>query len=317
MPQVLLTQPVHEAGIRVLESAGMEVVVAPSPDRETVLGLIGTADGMLVRTTGVFDGDLMDHAPRLKVIGRHGVGVDHIDLAAAAARGVTVVNAPEANSQAVAEYVSGMMVSLVRFLPEAHQAVLDGEWSRREKLIGRELLGSTLGIIGLGRVGSRVARICGQGFGVNVLYYDIVRKHEFEESLGVTFASFDEVVAAADILTLHVPLTPLTRHMMNTDTISAMKRGSYLINASRGEVVDINALDAALGSGHLAGAGVDVFPEEPMPTSHPLLQRPNVVLSPHMASHSEQAVIRMSLVAEDIVRVLRGETPKHPVVPEA
>ena len=315
MPKVVLTQPVHEAGVKVLEDAGFDVIVAPSPDRETVLPLIKDADGMLVRTTGVFDGELMDAAPNLKVIGRHGVGVDHIDIPAAAERGITVVNAPEANSQAVAEYATGMMVSLVRYLPKAHKAVLAGTWSDREQLIGSELLGRTLGIIGLGRVGSRVGRICKLGYQMRVLYYDIDRKYHQEDALGVEFASFDEVIAQADILTMHVPLTPLTKNMVNADTLAALKPGAYVINTSRGAVVDIDALDESLENGHTAGAAIDVFPEEPMPTAHPLLNRSDVILSPHMASHSQEAVIRMALVAEDIVRVLRGEEPKHPVQP--
>jgi len=278
--------------------------------------MIPDADGLIVRTTGMIGGEVMDRAPRLKVIGRHGVGVDHIDLEAARQRGIVVVNTPEANSQGVAEYAVGLMLSACRFLPTADAAVREGRWAERERLIGAELHGHTLGIIGLGRIGSRVGRICRLGFQMRVRYYDIVRKHKEEKALGIEFASFEEVIAEADILTLHTPLTPLTRHMMNRETLSRMKQGAYLINTSRGEVVHLDALVESLRTGHLKGAALDVFPDEPLPPEHPVLRLPNVVLSPHMASHSEESMVRMSLVAEDVVRVLTGQPPRYPVLPE-
>ena len=310
---VVLTHPIHEDGLNALTSSGLRITISPSPDRNTILSLIHDADGLLVRTAGVFDGELMDHAPNLKVIGRHGVGVDHIDLDAARERGIVVVNTPEANSQAVAEYASGLMVSLFRFMQEADTAPRVGDWNARDRLVGTELIGRTLGIIGLGRVGSRIARICSLGFQMKVIYYDIVRKPEFERDLGVEFASFDEVVTQSDILTLHTPLTPLTRSMINEKTLASMKEGSCLLNASRGPVVDLDALVGSLQSGHLAGAGLDVFPDEPLDPSHPIMSLPNVRLSPHMASRSHESMIRMALVAEDVARVLNGEEPRFPV----
>jgi D-3-phosphoglycerate dehydrogenase / 2-oxoglutarate reductase len=313
MPRVLLTHPVHEVGLSALTSAGLAITVSPSPDRETILSLLPKMDALMVRTAGVYDGELMDHGPNLKVIGRHGVGVDHIDIDAARERGITVVNAPEANSMAVAEYAAGLMVSLLRFLPEADQAARAHEWTARDRLIGTELFGRTVGIVGLGRVGSRIARICRLGFQMRVIYYDIDRKYDIEDELGIEFVSFDEVISQADILTLHTPLTPLTHSMMNEETLGRMKEGTWLLNTSRGRVVDLDALVATLNRGHLAGAALDVFPEEPVPADHPILTMSNVRLSPHMASRSAESMVRMSLVAEDIVRVLKGETPRFPV----
>jgi len=317
-PRVLILQPIHKAGTDALAEAGIEFVNAPDARRETLLALIGEADGLIVRTTGYrIDAEVMDRAPRLRVIGRHGVGVDHIDVRAAHDRGIVVVNTPEANSQGVAEYTVGLMLSLRRRLIDADRAVRTGKWTQRERLVGGELFGHTLGIIGLGRIGSRVGRIAKAGFQMRVLYFDIVRKHEEERALGVEFASFDEVVSQADILTLHTPLTPLTRNMMNARTIARMKPGACLVNASRGEVVEFDALVAALRSGQVSGAGLDVFPEEPPDAAHPILSLPNVVVSPHMASHSGESMVRMSLVAEDVVRVLSGKQPRNPVAPEA
>lgn len=311
--RVLILQPIHEAGIAVLTRAGIQVIHAPGARRETLVRLMGDCNGLIVRTTSYrIDAEIMDQGPRLMVIGRHGVGVDHIDLDAARTRGIVVVNTPEANSQAVAEYTVGLMLSLCRSLNRADRAVREGKWSERERLVGQELHGYTLGIIGLGRIGGRVARICKLGFGMRALYYDILRKYD-QEALGIEFAPFDEVVRQADILSLHVPLTQVTRRMMNESTMGLMKKGAYLVNAARGEVVDLDALVEALRSDRLAGVALDVFPDEPLEPEHLLLRFPNVVVSPHMASHSNGSMLRMSLVAEDVVRVLTGEEPRYPV----
>ncbi len=317
MPRVLILQPIHDAGVQALTDAGIDVVSAPDSDRGTLLDLIPEFDGLIVRTTSYrIDAEVMDRAPRLRVIGRHGVGVDHIDIAAAAARDVVVVNAPEANSQGVAEYTVGLMLMVTRHMRHADEAVRSGNWSERERLIGGELHEHTLGIIGLGRVGSRVARICAGGFGMRVLYYDIVRKHEFERDIGVEFRSFDEVVAESDILTLHVPLTDLTRGMVGGDVLHSMRREAILINAARGPVIDLDAVTDAVRDGTIAGAGIDVFTDEPLSPDHPALSLPGIVVSPHMASHSGESMVRMSLVATDVVRVLAGEEPRHRVEAE-
>jgi len=316
MLRVLILQPIHDAGVSALAAAGIDVIHASDASRETLLALVPTADGLIVRTTPYrIDAEVIDRAPNLRVIGRHGVGVDHIDVEEAARRGIIVVNAPEANSQAVAEYTVGLMLAVRRFILDADRAVRRGTWTDREHLVGGEMFGHTIGIIGLGRVGSRVARICAQGFLMCVRYYDIVRKLQYEQELGIECSTFDDVLAAADILTLHVPLTPLTRGMIDADALGRMKPGACLINTARGPVVELNALVTALRSGHVAGAALDVFPDEPLPPEHPILGLPRVVVSPHMASHSDESMARMSLVAEDVIRVLRGEKPTYPVAP--
>jgi D-3-phosphoglycerate dehydrogenase len=319
MPKsVLILQPIHEDGLDALTKMGLEIVHAPDAKRETLLRMIPDVDGLIVRTTSYrIDAEIMQASPRLKVIGRHGVGVDHIDIDAATARGICVVNTPLANSQGVAEYTIGLMLALCRFIPKANAAVCDSKWTEREKLIGDELFGCTLGIVGLGRVGTRVARIAALGFQMQVIYFDIVRKHETEAALGIKFATFAELLEEADFLTLHTPLTDKTQGLIGESALQQMKKGSYLINASRGEVVDIDALSHALATNHLAGAAIDVFPYEPFPSDHPLLSAPNVVVSPHMASHSKDSMVRMSLVAEDVARVLTGIPPVHVVVEQS
>jgi len=213
----------------------------------------------------------------------------------------------------VAEYTIGLMLSVCRFIPKGDRAVREGNWSERERLVGDELFGHTLGIIGLGRVGTRVARIAALGFQMRVLYFDIVRKHETEAALGVEFASFEEVLRLADFLTLHTPLTDATRGMIDDTALGLMKQGAYLVNASRGEVVELDALARSVREGRIAGAALDVFPDEPFPADHPLLAMPEVIVSPHMASHSRDSMVRMALVAEDVARVLTGQEPLHPV----
>lgn len=312
--RVLILQPIHDAGLAALRNAGLNIVHAPDATRETLLSLIPEADGLIVRTTAYrIDAEIMNASPRLKVIGRHGVGVDHIDLAAAETRGITVVNTPLANSQGVAEYTIGLMLSVCRFIPKGDRAVREGNWSERERLVGDELFGHTLGIIGLGRVGTRVARIAALGFQMRVVYFDIIRKHETEAALGVEFASFEEVLRLADFLTLHTPLTDATRGMIDDTALGLMKQGAYLVNASRGEVVELDALARSVREGRIAGAALDVFPDEPFPADHPLLAMPEVIVSPHMASHSRDSMVRMALVAEDVARVLTGQEPLHPV----
>jgi len=316
MPQkrVLILQPIDSSGVQALLDANIDVLHAPNDSRETLLAMVRDVDGLIVRTTSYrVDAEVMDRAPNMRVVGRHGVGVDNIDVDAARSRGIAVVNTPVANSQTVAEYTVGLMLSVGRFIPQADESVRQGRWGERDNLVGIELAESTLGIIGLGRIGSRVARICSLGFGMRAIYYDIVRKHEHEGTLGVEFASFDDVVRTADILTLHVPLTSQTRDMMNADRLSRMKKGAILINASRGPVVDIDALAERLATDRLAGAGIDVFPDEPLSVGHTLLTSTSVVVSPHMAAASRPSLIKMSLVAEDVVRVLTGEEPSYSV----
>jgi phosphoglycerate dehydrogenase-like enzyme len=184
----------------------------------------------------------------------------------------------------------------------------------RYEYIGQELFGRTLGLVGMGRIGSRVAEICHLAFHMPVLYYDVVSYPKTEEKLGAIKVSLEEVLKESDYVSVHVPLLPATKGMIGREQLALMKKGAFLINTARGAIVDEVALVEALKSGHLAGAGIDVFEKEPTPADNPLSQLENVVLTPHMASHTDDALKAMSMVAQDIIRVLEGEPPRYRIV---
>ncbi len=256
----------------------------------------------------------MDAGPRLRVIGRHGAGVDNIDVPAATARGIQVVNTPHAPSEAVAEYVAMALVAVTKRPLDADRCTRACDWGFRNRLVGPELMGKTLGIAGFGRIGRRIAEICGCGFRMKILYADAIRAPEAEERrLGATQVPLDRLLAESDFISMNVPLLPETRHMIDTREFGLMKPTAYLINAARGPVVAEAALVAALKSGRIAGAAIDVFEEEPVTPDNPLLKLDNVLLSPHNAGHSIEAAQNMSMVAADVIRVLNGEAPEFPV----
>ncbi len=300
---------------RRLEEAGVELIRAPGerPLREEELvRLLGEVDGIIAGVDRIGRRALQAGAPRLRVIARTGVGVDTVDLEAATDLGVVVTNTPGVNAEAVAELVFGLMIALARGILEADHLVREGRWVRR---LGVELFGKWLGIVGLGRIGQEVARR-GIGFGMQVAAFDPLVDPEVAGALGVALVPFAEVIERADFLTLHVPLTPNTRHLVGEEELRRMKPTAYLINTSRGGVVDEAALARALREGWIAGAACDVFDEEP-PLGSPLLQAPNVLLTPHLGGHTREAVSRSArIAAEQVLAVFRGERPPHVVNPE-
>jgi D-3-phosphoglycerate dehydrogenase len=311
--RVLLYEDMHEAGKRLLAEKA-EVIFARSLDEDDLIEQINDVDALIIRANGAVTARLLDTAPRLKVIGRHGGGVDAIDLEAAKARGIVVCNTPLANVESVAEQAVGLMIALSKHIARADKAIREGRWEVRYQYIGQELRGRTLGLVGMGRIGGRVAEICNLGFGMPILYHDVIHYPEAEQRLGARKLPLNEVLAQADYVSVHVPLLPQTRGLIGHKEFALMKRGSIFINTARGPVVDEGALLEALVGGHLAGAGLDVYSEEPIGRDHPLLGRENVVLTPHMAAHTEDALRAMSLVAEDVLRVLEGQEPVYRVV---
>jgi len=312
--KVLMFEPMHEAGVDHLKAHGAEVVIAPDTDEATIVKWAADADGIIARARGYFDGKVMDAGPGLRVIGRHGAGVDNIDVGAATARGIQVVNTPHAPSEAVAEYVAMALVAMTKRPLDADRATRACDWGFRNRHVGPELLGKTLGIVGFGKIGRRIAEICGCGFRMRVLYADAVRAPEAEERrLGAAQVPLDELLKASDFISLNVPLLPETRHMIGDRAFGLMKPTAYLVNAARGPVVDEAALAGALKAGRIAGAAIDVFEEEPVTPDNPLLTLDNVLLSPHNAGHSIEAARNMSMVAADVIRVLNGEAPEYPV----
>jgi len=309
--RVLLTEPIHPVGTAALEGSA-DWWIASGLDEATLTRELAKADAVVLRARGKVLAAQMDAAPRLRVIGRHGVGLDNVDVDAATERGIWVVFTPEANAEAVAEHVFGVLLAFSKRILLADAAVRRGDWDYRNRDPGFEIRGRTLGIVGMGRIGMRVAAIGSRGFGQRILYTDTVARPEVERDFGATRLELDDLLAESDIVTLHVPATPDTNGLLNRERLCRMKPGAFLINASRGAVVDEPALVEALAAGRLAGAALDVFAEEPLPLDSPLLRLPNVILSPHQAGQTEESMRRMAMVTEDILRVLRGETPIYP-----
>jgi D-3-phosphoglycerate dehydrogenase len=309
-PIVLIYEPIHAEGMKVLSQVA-EPRMASSTDRDTILRECTDVEGIIIRAQGSVGPEIMDAAPRLKVIGRHGVGVDNVDIPAATERGIWVVNTPDAVTQPVAEHVVGMMLALIRRFRESDRAVRTGHWSFREELCGFELPGKTLGVVGMGRIGYRTAQICRLGFGMEIVYCDVTPSLRAETELGAKRMDLIPLLEASDVVTLHTPYLPETHCLINEQTLRHMKPTAYLINASRGKVVEQAALVRALKEGWIAGAGLDVFEQEPTPLDNPLLQLDNILLTPHAATATQEALIGMSLVAQDIVAVLQGHEPRH------
>jgi D-3-phosphoglycerate dehydrogenase len=298
--RVLVREPIAEAGIELLRER-FDVDVDSNGD---LSDRIGDYDAIVIRSATKLTADLIERADRLKVIGRAGVGVDNVDVEAATRRGIVVANAPESTVTSAAEHTVGLLVALARNIPQAHAALKQGRWER-SAWGGVELEGKTLGVLGFGRIGQQVARRA-LGLGMRVVAYDpFVAKERFRE-LGIErVESPDEVLAVAEFLTLHLPLTPETRGFLGREAIAKLPEGARVINAARGELVDEEALIEALRSGRLAAAAVDVYAEEPY--EGPLLELDNVVATPHLAASTEEAQDRAGvIVAEQVVAALEG-----------
>jgi D-3-phosphoglycerate dehydrogenase len=270
-------------------------------------------DGIIVRANGKASRKIMESAPKLKVIGRHGVGVESIDLEAATEKGIWVVNTPDANDISVAEHFFGLALILSKMLNKADVALREGRWEVRYEYIGRELHGKTLGILGFGRIGRAVGRIGHQGFDMKVLYYDVLRYEETEKEIGAKKVSLEGVLSQSDFISINLPMLPSTASLLKEREFGLMKPSAYIINLARGPIWDEKALYAMLKEGKIAGAGADVFETEPTPKDNPLLRLENFIATPHMAAHTDEALKRMSLVAEDVIRILEGKTPVYPV----
>lgn len=274
--------------------------------------LIGQVDGYIAGLDHI-EARALQGAKRLRVIARYGVGTDRIDLEAATRHGIVVANTPGANSAAVAELAVGLMLALARHIPQGNQAVRRGEWPRYD---GLGLHGKTVGLVGCGAIGEQVAaRLF--SFGCRVLAYDPYIIPEHVQAAGAELTPLDELLGAADIVSLHAALTPETRDLVDAAFLGSMKPGALLVNTARGELVDEGALVEALESGHLRGAALDCFRQEPPGADHPLLRFPQVIASPHSGSQTDQATRRMGALALDAcLAVLRGERPRHVVNPE-
>jgi phosphoglycerate dehydrogenase-like enzyme len=302
-PRILLPEPLDADADARLEAHAV-VVRPPALDEPTLCRCIADCDALVARTSLPIPCRLLEAgAGRLRVVGVAGVGVDRVDVVAAEELGIQVLNTPAAASDAVAEFTVEMMLMLLRPIPRLAAEYRAGRFAAaRERPHGCELRELTVGIVGMGRIGARVGRICAAGFGARVLYNDIVPVGPFD--FPAQPADKDALWSQADIITLHVPLTDLTRGLINAATLARFKRAALLVNAARGAVVDTAALTAALQSGTLAGAAVDVTHPEPLPPDHPLLSCQNCIVTPHVAARTYGGLRRMFDVVDDVLRAL-------------
>jgi D-3-phosphoglycerate dehydrogenase len=312
---VVLAGPIHPEGHALLEREARVVV---SDETEAgVLAAAAEAEGLLVRGRPRCTETLLAACRRLRVLGRHGAGLDIVDLEAATRLGVAVVHAPGANAQAVAEHTLMLVLCCVKRTLRIDRRTRAGDWGARRDYQNTELAGKTLGIVGVGNIGQRVARFAG-AFGMRVLGYDkYVPAEEVRRRGAEPVASLEELLARVDVLTCHTPLTPETRHLIDEKTLALLKPGAVFINTSRGAVHEERALFDALVTGRLAAAGLDVFEEEPSPLDNPLFNLENVVCSSHVAGVTREATRQAALqVTGEMLRVLRGDRPQVLVNPE-
>lgn len=302
--KVLVKEKIADTGVDLLRER-FDVDLGLEMSDEELAARIGEYDAILIRSATKLTPELIDRADNLKVIGRAGTGVDNVDIPAATRRGIIVANAPESNSVAAAEHTLALALALFRNVPQAHGSLVEGRWDRA-KFKGAELYGKTLGVVGFGRIGQLVAKRA-QSFDMDVVAFDKFVSAERFRELGVEGAeSVEDLLAKADLVTLHVPKTPETIGLIDSAAIAQMKDGARIVNCARGELVVLDDLMAGLESGKLAGAALDVFPSEPF-TEHPIFARPDVVVTPHLGASTAEAQDRAGVVtAEQVSAALSG-----------
>lgn len=320
MPKIFVTRPIPDSGIKLLQDKNYEIIVNEAArdrmaTKEEMLEGIHGAHALLSVLTEKIDAEIMDIAgPQLKIIANYAVGFDNIDIEAAKQRNIMVTNTPGVLTNSVAEHTFALMLAIARRIAEADRFTRAGKYTAwgPELLLGTDLSGKTLGILGLGRIGSRVAHHAVKGFGMRVLYYDPKPNPEFEKEYGAIYAaSADELLPQCDFVSIHVPLLPETEHLISAERLAKMKPTAYLVNTSRGPTVDEQALADALKNGKIKGAAIDVFENEPQ-INPDLLNLENIILTPHIASATEETRQAMSkLAAENIIEVLEGRVPPN------
>lgn len=308
-PRIVVADPLAQTGIDLLRHH-TEVLLAA--DADALHGALPTSDALIVRSRTQVTAQVLDRGPGLRIVGRAGIGVDNIDVQAATDRGVLVVNAPLGNVRSTAEHTVALLFALARRVVAADAAVREGRWKANYE--GMQLAGKQLGVIGAGKVGMQVAAIAA-ALGLHVVAHDPYLPAEVWGERGLESMGLDELLATSDIVTIHVPLMPATRNLLDAARLERMKPGALLINCARGGLVDEQALAAALASGSLAGAAIDVFVEEP-PANSPLLTAPNAILTPHVAASTREAQVHVSAdIAAQIVDFFAGRPVAYPVNP--
>ena len=311
MPKVLVTDPIAQDGVDALTPhAQVDVRLGLPPDE--LIAAIGEYDALVVRSETKVTAEVIEAGKKLQVIGRAGVGVDNIDLEAATRRGIIVVNAPLGNTISAAEHAIGLMLALARHIPSASASLREGRWERK-RFLGVEVRGKSMGIIGLGQVGSEVARRA-RGLEMRVLGYDPFVSEERAHILGVEMVAFEDLLRRADFISLHTTLTADTRHLIGEEQLKLVKPSVRIINTARGPLIDEEALARAAEEGRVAGAAIDVFSQEPPPADNVLLKSDRILVTPHLGASTAEAQERVAVdVAEQIVSVLCGEPARYAV----
>ena len=304
MSKVLVSDPIDQAGIDILSQVA-QVDVKTSLSPEQLVDIIPDYDAMMIRSGTRVTKEIIEAGKQLKIIGRAGVGVDNVDVPAATRQGIVVVNSPEGNTIAAAEHALAMMLSLSRHIPEANQSVKNSQWDRK-RFLGAEVYKKTIGIVGLGKIGSHVATVA-RSMGMKLLAYDPFISLERADQLGCRLVDMDLLFREADYITLHIPKTPETTHLINAEALAKMKPTARIINCSRGGVIDEAALSEALKAGKIAGAALDVFESEPLGESPLRELNKEVILTPHLGASTAEAQVNVAIdVAEQIRDVLLG-----------
>jgi len=306
MPKVLISDSLSPRAIEVFKDAGIEVDVKVGLSESELIAIIGEYEGLAIRSATKVTAKVLDAATKLKVVGRAGIGVDNVDLPAATAHGVLVMNTPFGNSTATAEHAITLMMAVARQLGSANSTTHEGKWLKN-KYMGVEVTGKVLGIIGCGNIGSIVADRA-QGLKMRVIAYDPFLDHERARGLNIEKVELDELLAAADFITLHTPMTPQTKYILNKDTLAKTKKGVRIVNCARGGLIQEADLKAAIESGHVAGAALDVFEQEPA-KENPLFGMEQIVTTPHLGASTHEAQENVALqVAEQIADFLKTGT---------
>ncbi len=323
-PKVFVTREIPEKGLNmILERFDAKVWKEYTPPpKEVIIEEAKDVDALVTLLTDKIDKEVLNAAKNLKIIAQYAVGYDNIDVKECTRRGIYVTNTPEVLTQSTADFTWALILAIARRVVEADRFVRTGEWEKTrtgwhpKMLLGTDIHGKTLGIIGLGRIGTAVARRA-RGFDMKIIYYSRSRKEHVEKELGLKFVDLDTLLREADFVSIHVPLTEETYHLIGERELKLMKNTAFLINTSRGKVVDEKALYKALKEGWIAGAALDVFEEEPTPVNNPLLKLENVIVAPHIASATHETRSKMAeMVAQNLIAFFEGKVPPNLVNPE-
>jgi glyoxylate reductase len=315
-PKVFVTREIPDRGLRIIKEhfeAEVWQDYAP-PRKQVIIQKAAEVDALAPLLSDEIDSEVFDAAPNLKIVAQLAVGYDNIDVKEATKRGIYVTNTPEVLTETTADFAWTLLITVARRVVEADKYVRSGKWKvgwHPSMLLGRDVYGATIGIVGLGRIGLAVAKRA-RGFNMKILYYDVIRNKQLEREMGLEHTTLDILLQKSDFVSVHVPLTEATYHLIDEEKLQLMKKTAYLINNSRGAVIDEKALYMALKSKQIAGAGLDVFEQEPISTDNPLLNLDNVVVTPHISSASYETRSKMAeMVAENLVSFFEGKVPPN------